>query len=160
PVVQVRRGGVADHDPDVLVALDVLVHRGDAGAPARGEDVLGVGVTPRPQADLSAPGHPNPVHQYRVDLGTDGVVGQWIPPIHTLGDLGHQPYRLVQGVRIAQHTVQARHRLGRHGVALVYDARGPRIGGPGLRLLLVRHRHHPQREYLVDLRAVIQGGVA
>ena len=63
-------------------------------------------------------------------------------------------------VRITQHTVQARHRLGRHRVTVVDDLRGPRIGGPGLGLLLVGHRHHAQGQDLVDLGAVIQRGVA
>ena len=33
---------------------------------------------------------------------------------------------------------------------------GPRVGGPGLPLLLVGERHRPQREDLVDLQAVEQ----
>ena len=34
--------------------------------------------------------------------------------------------------------------------------RGPRVGGPGLRLLLVGHGHHPQGQDLVDLGRVEQ----
>ena len=44
----------------------------------------------------------------------------------------------------------------RHLVAAVDDLRGPRVGGPGLGLLLVGHRHHPQGEDLVDLGGVEQ----
>ncbi len=43
-----------------------------------------------------------------------------------------------------------------HGVHPVEDPRGPWIGGPGLRLLLVGQQHGAQREDLVDLRRVVQ----
>jgi hypothetical protein len=155
--VQVGGGVVVDDHPDVSVALDVLVHRRDAGGFAGDEDVLRVGVAPRPQPDPAAPGHPDPVHQHRIDLGANRVVGQRIPPVDSLGHLGDEAGR---PVRIPQHAVQARHGLGRHVVTLVDDPGGPRIGGPRLRLLLVGHRHHAQGQNLVDLGAVIQRGIA
>ena len=37
---------------------------------------------------------------------------------------------------------------------------GQRIGGAGLRLLLVGHRHDPQREDLVDLGRVVERALA
>ena len=46
--------------------------------------------------------------------------------------------------------------LRRHGVAPVDDLPGPRVGGPGLGLLLVGHGHHPQGQDLVDLGGVEQ----
>ena len=52
--------------------------------------------------------------------------------------------------------VQLLHRLRRHRVAPVDDLGRQRIGGPRLRLLLVGHRHHPQREDLVDLGGVVE----
>ena len=52
------------------------------------------------------------------------------------------------------------HGLRRHRVAPVDDLGRQRIGGPGLRLLLVGHRHHPQREDLVDLGGVVQRALA
>src|ERR1700744_3662394 len=92
PLVKVSRRIVLDDDTDVLVAVDVLVHGGDASGPAREEQVLRVGPTPRMQNHPTAPGYPDTVHQHRVQVGLDCVVGQWIPPIHAIGHLRDEPY--------------------------------------------------------------------
>src|ERR1700722_885030 len=157
PLVQVGRRIVLDDDADVLVAVNVFVHCGDASRLSCEEQVLCVGSTPRMQKYSTASRDPDTIHQHRIQVGLYGVVGQWIPPIHAVGYLRNQAYGLV---RIPQRSGQARHGFGRHRVTAVDDLRGQRIGGPGLRLLLVGHRHHTQREDLVDLGAVIQRGLA
>src|ERR1700758_1317898 len=134
PVMQIGGGVIVDDPPDMLVALHVLMHRRDAGNPAGDEDVLRVGIAPRPQPDPAATGDPDPVHQHRIEFRTNGVVGQRIPPVDPLGNLRDQTRLGIQRVRIAQHAVQACHRLGRHVVTLVDDPRGTRIGRPRLRL--------------------------
>ena len=90
PVVQIGGWVVIDHHSDVLVALNVLMHRRDTGGLAGDEDVLRVGVAPWPQSDLAAPRDADPAHQYRVEFGSNRVVGQRIPPVDAVGNLRDQ----------------------------------------------------------------------
>ena len=54
PLVHLGGRVVLDDDADVLVAVDVLVHRGDACDLVREEDVLGIGPPRRVQPDPAA----------------------------------------------------------------------------------------------------------
>src|ERR1700748_2883650 len=90
PLVQVGGRISLDDDADVLVAVDVFVHGGDASRLAREEQVLCVGSTPRMQKYSTASRYPDTVHQHRVQVGLYGVVGQRIPPIHAVGYLRNQ----------------------------------------------------------------------
>src|SRR6202020_526944 len=61
PLVQVGRRIVFDDDADVLVAVNVFVHGGDASRLAREEEILCVGTTPRMQKYSTASRHPDTV---------------------------------------------------------------------------------------------------
>jgi hypothetical protein len=55
----------------------------------------------------------------------------------------------------AQRLVQGAELVGRQPLDSIENGPGARIGGPGLGLFFVRHRHNPQRDDFVDF-----GGVA
>ena len=112
------------------------------------------GRTPH-QAALGRPGprRPSP----RPCSGCDRRVGRRVPPRArrpVVGTVAGRPARRRAG-RAGRRAAAA----GRSAVIASQRsmiARGPRVGGPGLGLLLVGHRHHPQGEDLVDLGGVEQ----
>ena len=87
--------------------------------------------------------HRRAAHQHGVGLRRHGGVCGRVPP-------GHR-----SGSRVATPCSRASASSGNR-VAAVDDRRRPRVGPAGGGLLLLRQRHHPQREDLVDLGRVEQ----
>lgn len=81
---------VLDDHADMLLAVDVFVHRGDPGRFSGDEHVLGIRASDRSQPDSAAACHPHAADQDAVCLRGNGVVGQRVPPLHTVGYLRDQ----------------------------------------------------------------------
>ena len=95
-----------------------------------------------------------PSHADRVRPRVDGLVGRGVPPRGGVRPGGGRrgPFRFDR----AHLPVEAAHGFGRERVATVDDGGGPRVRTPGLGLLRVGERHHPQSQDLVDLECVVE----
>ena len=138
-----------DRHGDVHLAVDVVQHGLDGGGQAGEEQVLDVPAGPRPQQHPAALGDRDvpPTSTESVSGSTEASA----PGSHQ----GSRPWRTpasARGYRGSQTSAAAvriapcrRSRIsGGMRVDRVDDGRGPRVGGPGLRLLLVGEHQRAQ----------------
>ncbi|CAK7283414.1 hypothetical protein SGPA1_21389 [Streptomyces misionensis JCM 4497] len=182
PVVQFGRGVVVHGHREPHAAVHVVEHPGDRGGPPGQEHVLRVGAArPRPQQHRTAGAHGHRADQHGVRRGRHVLVAAFPPPHGARtggmagrlrrgrrarggggqvgccgGVFGHRELCRDRRGQRADRAVEAFEDLAGHGVDPVEDVRGPRVGGAGLRLLLVGQQHRAQGQDLVDLRRVVQ----